>query len=140
MEGKAVYAGQKLPLFLKKNVRIQRSKVKHSYFSYRLGILQVRFCFILKPIPECESAAEGICLLSGFVNTIQGIVSFCHLPHCQRRLFNVSVTLALLLPWGRWMEGATKAQAGGRSQHSDEMSRYCLGYLSVPIMIISSRL
>lgn len=114
--GKAIHAGQKLPLFLKRRMRIQRSKVKHQYSSEKLGSLQARFCFRLELIPECESAAEGIHVLGGFVNTIQGVCSFCHLPHWQQGLFNVSVTSVPPLPWGGSAEGPPKHRlAGGAS-------------------------
>lgn len=115
--GKAIHEGQKLPLFLKRRMRIQRSKVKHQYSSKKLGSLQARFCFILKLIPECESAAEGIHLLGGFVNTIQGVCSFCRLPRWQQGLFHVSVTPVPPLPWGGSAEGGPPAHrlAGGAS-------------------------
>lgn len=74
------------------------------FSALRLSILlQIRLftselLFYTETNPECENAAEGICLLSGFVNTVRGVCSFCRLPCWQQRLFHVS-------PWGRSMEG-----------------------------------
>lgn len=138
--GEAIHAEQKLTLFLKRRMKIQCSKVKHQYSSKKLGSLQVRFCFILKLIPECESAAEGIDLLSRFVNTVRGVCSFCHLPRWQWGLFSVTAVPPLPFRGVAQQRGATNAQAGRRSQHSDQMPCYCLGYLSILIMIISLRL
>lgn len=121
--GQAIHAGQKLSLFLERRMRIQCFKVKRQYSPNKLGSLQVRFFFILKLMPECESAAEGVDLLSGVVNTIQGVCSFCHLPCWQWGLFNVSVTPVPPLPWVGQERGASNTQEAGGA--STQMS--CLG-------------